>query len=131
MDYSLKRIFCVDDEEDILTIAKLCLEKIGGFEVSCMLRSVDALQAARVLHPDLILVDVMMPVVNGPTMLMRIREDETLRDTPVAFLTARVQNDDVRQYLELGAAGVIAKPFDPMMLSQQVTSIWEQYRLAA
>jgi two-component system OmpR family response regulator len=131
MEYSLKRIFCVDDDEDILTIAKLCLEKIGGFEVSCVLRSVDALQAARALHPDLILVDVMMPVVDGPTMLKHIREDETLRGTPVAFLTARVQSDEVRQYLELGAAGVIAKPFDPVMLCQQVTSIWEHHRLAA
>ena len=131
MEYSLKRIFCVDDDEDILKIAKLCLEKIGGFEVTCVLRSVDALWTAKALHPDLILVDVMMPVVDGPTMLKRIREDETLRGIPVAFLTARVHNNEVREYLELGAAGVIAKPFDPMKLCEQVTSIWEQYRLAA
>ena len=131
MEYSLKRIFCVDDDDDILTIAKLCLEKIGGFEVTCVLRSVDALWTVRALHPDLILVDVMMPVVDGPTMLKRIREDETLRGIPVAFLTARVHNDEVREYLELGAAGVIAKPFDPTKLCEQVTSIWEQYLLAA
>jgi CheY-like chemotaxis protein len=127
----LKHIFCIDDDEDILAVAKLCLEKLGGFEVSCMEKSVNAVQTAKMVHPDLILVDVMMPGMDGPAVLRKIREDETLREIPVAFLTARVQNEEVDEYLKLGAAGVIAKPFDPMKLCGQVTDIWEQHMVAA
>ena len=131
MEDRLKYIFCVDDDEDILAVAKLCLECIGGFEVTCNPKSTDAVHTARVVHPDLILVDVMMPIMDGPAVLKKIREDDTLRDIPVAFMTARVQNDEVREYLELGAAGVIAKPFDALTLCDQVREIWRQHRLAA
>lgn len=131
MEDRLKYIFCVDDDEDILAVAKLCLECVGGFEVTCMPKSTDAVLTARAVHPDLILVDVMMPVMDGPAVLKKIREDEMLRDIPVAFMTARVQNDEVREYLQLGAAGVIAKPFDALTLCDQVREIWRRHRLAA
>ncbi len=131
MEDRLKYIFCVDDDEDILAVAKLCLECIGGFEVTCMPKSTDALKTAKTVRPDLIIIDVMMPVMDGPTVLKKIREDKTLHEVPVAFMTARVQSEEVREYLELGAAGVIAKPFDAMTLCDQVREIWRQHRLAA
>lgn len=131
MEDRLKYIFCVDDDEDILAVAKLCLECVGGFEVTCMPKSTDAVHTARTVKPDLILIDVMMPVMDGPAVLKKIREDKALQDIPVAFMTARVQNDEVREYLELGAAGVIAKPFDAINLCEQVREIWRQHRLAA
>lgn len=131
MENRLKHIFCIDDDEDILAVVKICLESAGGFEVSCMPKSAHAVQTAKAVHPDLILIDVMMPVMDGPAVLKKIREDETLKDIPVAFMTARVRNEEVREYLELGAAGVIAKPFNPMTLCEQVTEIWKQHRMAA
>ena len=131
MEDGLKYIFCVDDDEDILAVAKLCLECIGGFEVTCMPKSTDALRTAKTVRPDLILIDVMMPVMDGPAVLRKIKEDQTLQEIPVAFMTARVQNEEVREYMELGAAGVIAKPFDAMTLCDQVREIWRQHRLAA
>ena len=123
MEDRLKYIFCVDDDEDILTVAKLCLECVGGFEVTCMPKSTDAVHTARKVLPDLILVDVMMPIMDGPAVLKKIREDKTLQNIPVAFMTARVKNEEVREYLEIGAAGVIAKPFDPLTLCDQVREI--------
>jgi two-component system, OmpR family, response regulator len=131
MEDRLKYIFCVDDDEDILAVAKLCLECVGGFEVTCMPKSTDAIHTARKVHPDLILVDVMMPIMDGPAVLKKLREDDALCDIPVAFMTARVQNEEVREYLNLGAAGVIAKPFDALTLCDQVREIWRQHHMAA
>lgn len=125
MDGRLTRIVCIDDDEDILAVAKLCLEQIGGYEVSCMPKSIHAVQTAKAVRPDLILVDVMMPQMDGLTVLRHIRQEEALRDVPVAFLTARVQSEEVAEYLKAGAAGVIAKPFDPMRLCDQINDIWD------
>jgi CheY-like chemotaxis protein len=131
MDDPLKYIFCVDDDEDTLAVAKICLECVGGFEVTCMPKSTDAVHTARTVRPDLILIDVMMPMMDGPAVLKKIREDETLKDVPVAFMTARAKTEEVREYMELGVAGVIAKPFDALKLSELVMEIWSQHRIAA
>jgi CheY-like chemotaxis protein len=131
MDDPLKYIFCVDDDEDTLAVANICLECVGGFEVTCMPKSTDAVHTARTVRPDLILIDVMMPMMDGPAVLKKIREDETLKDVPVAFMTARAKTEEVREYMELGVAGVIAKPFDALKLSELVMEIWSQHRIAA
>ena len=131
MEDRLKQIFCVDDDEDVLAVIKLSLECVGGFEVTCTSKSTNAVHMARTVHPDLMQLDVMMPVLNGPAVLKKIREDKTFHNIPVVFMTARVQTEEVREYLELGAAGVIAKPFDALTLCDQVREIWRQHRVAA
>jgi two-component system OmpR family response regulator len=123
MAQELKRILCVDDEEDILQVAKLSLEMVGGFEVSLCHGSRGAVTEASSYRPDLILLDVMMPEMDGPTTYARLREAGV--ETPVVFMTAKVQPSEVKHYLDLGAIGVVSKPFDPMTLPQQIQAMWK------
>ncbi|WP_199221388.1 response regulator [Desulfonatronum sp. SC1] len=78
--------------------------------------------------PDLILLDVMMPDMDGPTTMRELRKIPDLANTPVVFLTAKVQPQEFSAYLALGAQGVIAKPFDPMKLADEVHAVWEHMR---
>ncbi|MCF4097265.1 response regulator [Maritalea mediterranea] len=119
-------ILCVDDEQDILSIAKTSLEAIGGFQVSCCNSGVEALEWLQKGRPDLVLLDVMMPNMGGPSTLKQIQKLPNCKDLPVVFMTARVQPQEVEAYLALGASQVISKPFDPMMLSEQVQTILDQ-----
>ena len=123
---SLERILCVEDDRSIQEVARIALETVGGMEVDIASSGQDALQRVSDFNPDLILLDVMMPCMDGPETLTRLQEEELLGNTPVVFLTARTQKEEVAKYLELGAVGVIAKPFDPMTLAQQVRDIWAQ-----
>lgn len=124
---TLRSIVCVDDERDILEVAKMCLEVVGGFEVTCCESGLAALEVLAGQTPDLILLDVMMPGLNGPETLVELRKLPHLKGVPVAFMTARVQPNEVRSYLKLGATGVIPKPFDPMQLSGEIRKIWEAF----
>lgn len=119
-------ILCVDDEQDILSIAKTSLEAIGGFQVTCCNSGAEAIEWLKNEKPDLVLLDVMMPNMGGPSTLEQILGLPGCEDLPVVFMTARVQPKEVESYLELGAAQVISKPFDPMMLSDQVKAVLEQ-----
>ena len=130
MAYPLRRILCVDDEEDILQVAKLALETVGRFETRQCSNGADALIEARKFHPDVILLDVMMPQMDGLATLKALKQDPAIAGIPVIFMTAKVQPSEVKQYLELGAIGVVAKPFDPMELSQQVKKLWTQLQVA-
>jgi len=121
----LKKLLYVEDEIDIQTVAKLALEAIGGFTLHVCSSGHDAVAQAEAFAPDLILLDVMMPGMDGPTTLAALRLLPNLTETPVIFMTAKVQAQEVAQYLVLGAAGVIAKPFDPMTLSDKVIQIWQ------
>jgi two-component system, OmpR family, response regulator len=123
----LNHVLCIDDEEDILQVAKLALEAVGGFQVSLCRGSGRAVEEARRLAPDLILLDVMMPEMDGPTTLGRLREGEVALRTPVVFMTAKVQPAEVQYYMNLGAIGVISKPFDPMALSAQLKTLWNRH----
>ncbi len=124
---TLRSILCVDDERDILEVAKMCLEVVGGFEVTCCEGGQAALDVVAAQTPDLILLDVMMPGLNGPETLAELRKLPHLKGVPVVFMTARVQAAEVKSYLKLGATGVIPKPFDPMQLSGEVRKIWEAF----
>lgn len=121
----LKRILYAEDEPDIQKIAKLALEMVGGFEVMICGNGLEALESAGGFRPELILLDVMMPGMDGPTTLARLRADPTTAGIPVIFLTAKVQGAEVEQYKALGALDVIAKPFDPMRLAEQVRASWK------
>lgn len=122
---ALPRILYVEDEPDIQAVAKLALEIVGGFEVKVCSSGEEALSAVEAFAPDMILLDVMMPGMDGPSTLQALREKPSCADTPVAFMTAKVQPAEVAHYKSLGARDVIAKPFDPMTLAGQVKAIWE------
>jgi two-component system, OmpR family, response regulator len=121
----LRRILCIDDESDILEVAQMCLETVGGFDVDTCTGGQEALGKVDEFAPDLILLDVMMPGMNGPETLAALRKKPKLDDVPIVFMTARIQSSEIKSYLKMGAAGVIAKPFDPMGLSSEVERIWE------
>ena len=123
-----KRLLVIDDEEDIRDVATLALELTGGWEIAAADSGRRGLAAARDVRPDAILLDVMMPDMDGPSTLAALRTDDATRDIPVIFLTAKVQSADRRRFEELGVRGVIAKPFDPMTLATRVAELlgWEE-----
>jgi CheY-like chemotaxis protein len=121
---ALRRILFVEDDPDIQTVAKMALEALGGFTVLACNSGPEALAAVDGFGPDLVLLDVMMPGMDGPTTLAGLRERPAGRAVPVIFMTAKVQAQELERYRGLGAADVIAKPFDPMALSARVRQIW-------
>lgn len=127
MTTTLEHVLCIDDEEDILEVARMCLETVAGFRVSCLGSGAQAIEKAAGLSPDFVLLDVMMPGMDGPSTLRKLQEQPFIRTIPVAFMTARVQPSEIQEYLAMGAAGIIPKPFDPMALSDQITDIWNRF----
>lgn len=121
----LQNILYVEDEPDIQAVAKLALEMVGGFTVKVCSSGEQALLEAAAFVPDMILLDVMMPGMDGPATLKALREQPLLAQVPVAFMTAKVQPPEVAHYKLLGALDVIAKPFNPMTLAAQVRAVWE------
>ncbi|MGM0554253.1 MAG: response regulator [Pseudomonadota bacterium] len=122
----LQRILYVEDEPDIQAVAELALETVGGYTVKTCASGEEAVRDAEGFAPDLILLDVMMPGMDGPTTLEALRGIPALAGVPVAFMTAKVQPSEMEHYKSLGARDVIAKPFDPMTLSDQVRRIWQE-----
>jgi CheY-like chemotaxis protein len=122
---ALRTIVYVDDEPDIREVVQLSLELTEGLQVHTCESGEQALQLVPQLKPDLLLLDVMMPVMDGPATLQRLRGVVALGDLPVIFMTAKAMPQEVARFLELGAVAVIAKPFDPMQLGSQVLAIWE------
>ena len=118
------RTLYVEDEADIREVAEFALDG-EGFELTLCACGPDALARAPQLELDLILLDVMMPGMDGPTTLRRLRELPHLARTPVIFMTAKVQAHEVAQFKAMGAVDVIAKPFDPMQLGEQIRTILE------
>ncbi len=122
----LRRILYVEDDPDIQTVAAIALEVVGGFTLLTCSSGAQALEQASAFAPELLLLDVMMPGMDGPTTLARLREQMPEAATPVIFMTAKVQDSEVAFYKSLGAIGVIAKPFDPMQLAEEVHRLWRQ-----
>lgn len=117
-----RNVLVVDDEEDIREVAALSFE-LAGWQVVVAPSGRDGIAAALAAAPDVILLDVMMPELDGPGTYALLQADERTREIPVVFLTAKVQNADKRRYADLGVRGVIAKPFDPLALPAEVASI--------
>jgi two-component system, OmpR family, response regulator len=126
MSDGLNKILYVEDDPDIQTVAKMAMEAIGGFTVEACHSGAVAMEVAADFAPDLILLDVMMPGMDGPTTLLALRGIPGLAETPVMFMTAKVMETEVERYLELGALDVIAKPFDPMTLAERIQDIWKR-----
>ncbi|HEY5756842.1 MAG TPA: response regulator [Steroidobacter sp.] len=122
---NLREILYVDDEPDIREIVQMALGLMPALSVSTADSGMRALQSMRESKPDLVLLDVMMPNMDGPTTLQQMRSQPELQAIPVIFMTAKAMPQEVARFRALGAAAVIAKPFDPMLLAEHVLAIWE------
>ena len=126
MTSELKKILLVEDDPDIRVIVKSALEMLGGLEVRACASGAEALSAVNEFTPQLALLDVMMPELDGPGVLARLRVNPATAGLPVVFLTAKNMPSEVERLLSLGAKGVLTKPFDPLKLHEQVQKIWGQ-----
>jgi CheY-like chemotaxis protein len=120
----LQRVLYAEDEPDIREIAGIALELVGGLTLCSCASGRAALAEAERFRPDLILLDVMMPEMDGPATLAALRRIPALATTPVIFMTAKAQASEVARYRALGALDVIAKPFQPLLLADQLRAIW-------
>ena len=118
-----RRVLVVDDDELLREVAQAALELVGGWEVRTASSGPEAQQQALREHPDVILLDVMMPGVDGPSTVLALRADPATRDIPIIFLTAKVPSEDLGEWRELGLAGVIPKPFDPLTLATDMAAL--------
>ena len=123
-----RRILIIDDEEDIRQVAGLSLETVAGWEVVLANSGKQGMERAEQEKPDAILLDVMMPAMDGPTTFLQLQKNPNTAKIPVILLTAKVQGSDQRRFAELGVAGILFKPFDPLTLSAQVAQTlgWNQ-----
>ena len=117
-----RKILIIDDEDDIREVASLSLETVGGWEVIQASSGAQGVARAAEQKPDAILLDVMMPGMDGPTTFRELRKNPATSRIPVLLLTAKVQGSDQRRFADLGVEAVLFKPFDPMTLPAQIAS---------
>jgi len=122
---TLQRILLADDEPDILEIARIALETVGGFEVSVCTSGETLLDRLSEFEPDLVIVDVLMPDMTGPEVFEEIRRRPEFDELPVVYLTGVIQEEELNGLHETGVADVILKPFDPMTLADRINGIWK------
>ncbi|KYC36792.1 two-component system response regulator [Scytonema hofmannii PCC 7110] len=120
---SAKRILIIDDEKNLCTVIRASLEKIGRWQVLTSLSGIEGLRKAETEQPDAILLDVMMPDINGLALFDTLQSHPVTQKIPVILLTAKAQKLDLERFTKLGVAGVITKPFDPLKLSHQIANI--------
>ncbi|MCF4121097.1 response regulator [Antribacter sp. KLBMP9083] len=118
-----RRILVVDDDDTIREVVRTGLEVVAGWEVQVASNGAEAIDLCRADPPDAVILDVMMPTMDGPTTVARLLGDPRTRYVPVVLLTAKAQAADLRHWSDLGVAGVIAKPFDPLRLPHQVADL--------
>ena len=126
MTATLQRILYIEDDDDIAAVAKLTLQSLGKFDVRHFTSGQDAITAYAVVAPHLILVDVMMPELDGPATVTQLKQIHGPACAPFIFMTARAQPSEQDHYRALGALDVIVKPFNPMTLCQKIQEIWDQ-----
>jgi CheY-like chemotaxis protein len=120
----LRRICCVEDDDDIRRIVRLSLERIGGMTVDLVADPAVAIDSMIAFRPDLVMLDWMMPGIDGPALLRKMREVPETRALPVVFITAKASQRELAELSALGAAGTISKPFAPKDLPDQLRAIW-------
>lgn len=123
----LQRILHVDDDEDIRSIADIALKLVGQFDLLQCASGKKATEEAEVFRPDLFLLDYMMPEMDGEQTFRELRSLPGLGGVPVVFMTARVDNEFANRLRRDGALDVIAKPFDPTDLANQLRALWQNY----
>ena len=126
----LKSVLCIDDEEDFQSIIRISLERLGGIQSHFCTDPREAMARAREVKPDLILLDYMMPGVDGATIFKRLQADPELASIPVVFLTAVMTGPDVRNLNQLGAEAILTKPFDVLNLPRKLAEIWDTLNTA-
>ncbi|GAC1355358.1 MAG: response regulator [Acidobacteriaceae bacterium] len=119
----MRRILIIDDEDDIREVAALSLEATAGWQILTARSGAEGIAIATSQRPDAILMDVMMPGVDGPTTFRSMQGNPAVSNIPVLFLTAKVQGVDQRRFAGLGVAAVLFKPFDPLTLAQQISEV--------
>jgi len=119
----VRRVLVVDDDDAIREVAEVALGIVGGWDVVAASSGAECVRKASEVAPEAILLDVMMPGMDGPTTVEKLREDPATQDIPVILLTAKVQPSELRAWERLDLAGVIAKPFDPMTLAAKVAAL--------
>jgi CheY-like chemotaxis protein len=117
-----RRILLVDDDDTIREVAQLTLEAVGGYQVSTASGGAEGVAKAVAERPDAILLDMMMPGMDGPSAAAQLRACDATREIPVVFLTAKMAVLDRSAWSGLGVVGIIPKPFDPMQLPDQVAA---------
>lgn len=117
------KVLIIDDEDDIREVAALSLESVAGWEVVTASSGSQGLARAAEHLPDAILLDVMMPGMDGPTTFRELRKNPATAKIPVLLLTAKVQSSDQRRFADLGVEAVLFKPFDPLTLSDQIAGV--------
>jgi two-component system, OmpR family, response regulator len=120
----LQRICYVEDDEDIQKIVRMSLERIGKFTVEVVSDPMVAIETMKAFKPELVMLDWMMPGMDGPTLYRKMREVPEVRDLPVVFITAKASEKELNELRSLGAAGTISKPFSPKDLPGQLREIW-------
>ncbi|MEO8400227.1 MAG: response regulator [Gammaproteobacteria bacterium] len=123
----LSKILYAEDEEDIRAIAQVALEDVGGFVIKYCANGKEVLKEIKNFKPDLLLLDVMMPEMDGPTTLQALRTQYNITDIPAIFMTAKIQPSEIEQYKGMGVLEVITKPFDPMKLAESINKAWNNY----
>lgn len=121
----IRTILLVDDDPNIRKLAKMSLERVGHWQVSLAASGVEAIDAVLCQKPDLVILDVMMPGIDGVTTLTKLKAQSP--KLPVILMTAKVQTEEIAEYLQLGAVGVIMKPFDPMLLPKEIIELLKNY----
>jgi len=121
---SLNKVLYAEDEDDIREIATLALETIGELEIVTCASGAQVIELALDFKPQLILLDVMMPDMDGPTTLKALKNHPQLKSTPVVFLTAKILPVEIERFESLGAVAVVSKPFDPITLADKIKKIW-------
>ena len=127
MKKELERILYVEDEADIRLIVQIALEDLGGFVLKSCASGYEAIAEAEAFNPDLILLDVMMPGLDGPETLQKLRQLPLTNEIPVIFMTARIQEKEIEQYKKLGIKDIISKPFEPLALPDTLRAYWSKY----
>ena len=120
----LLRVLCVEDDDDIRRILRLSLEKIGRMTVELVADPTQAIESILACRPQLVMLDWMMPGIDGPALLRKMRENPQTRALPVVFVTAKASQRELAELRALGAAGAISKPFAPKDLPDQLRAIW-------
>lgn len=123
----LKKMLVVDDDIDILKVAKFALKGFTETQIKFLNSGEEAVREALIFQPDLIILDVMMPKMDGVSTLQAIRLLPSLATVPIIFFTAKVRKDEIFNYQHLGVIDVIIKPFDPIALPKTILSIWNAY----
>lgn len=119
----MHRILIIDDEDDIREVAALSLETVAGWEVMVASSGAQGLARAATYQPDAILLDVMMPEMDGPSVALSLKDNPRTSAIPVILLTAKVQARSLRAFSHLKVAGVLSKPFDPVTLAGQIAAV--------